>query len=389
VLAQQPKKSDSSVVARTKIERDVAAIRHLRFLHPIVYDVVTREGIKETIRKKIAEEFSDEDFAHLTTGLAAIGLLPRHYPLKEKYIDLLGEQIAAFYDQHQHQLFMFEDASLDSAQNRVVLAHELTHALQDQNFGLQKLPLEIKTNDDMAIAASALIEGDATLVMSEFMLTSSPLKALGENLSNLMSQDMSQIENAPRYLREMLLFPYLRGQEFCASVRAQGGYEALSRVYANPPASTTQILHPEKYLQSEMPLPVPWPDTSVNGEKAIADNVVGEMGIRVLFADTTDKQGIERAADGWRGDRYLVFGDGEALAWRTIWSSKEDAEQFFAAAKAFLQHRYALQPIETAESFSASGARWIELRRLAGNQVFLIDAATKLWANSLRDKFGR
>src|SRR5205823_5330048 len=105
---------------------------------------LTRTEIKQTLQNKLAEQFSDADFKNVTTGLVALGLLPPGYPLKQKYIDLLGEQVAAFYDQHAHKLFMFEDATLASAQNRIILAHELTHALQDQHFGLQKLPLEIK-----------------------------------------------------------------------------------------------------------------------------------------------------------------------------------------------------------------------------------------------------
>jgi hypothetical protein len=389
LLAQQRRSSGASVAARTKIQEEVAKIRHLHFQKPVVYEALSRERIKQTIRNKLSEEYSDLELEHVATGLAAVGVLPAHYPLKEKYIDLLGEQIAAFYDQHQHELFMFEDASLESAQNRVVLAHELAHALQDQNFGLQNLPLEIKTNDDRAAAASALIEGDATLVMSEFMLNNQALQSLGENLSNLMSQDMSQLENAPRFLREMLLFPYLRGQEFCATIKARGGYEALTHVYTNPPASTAQVLHPEKYLAHEAPVVVPWSETAVNGTAPIADNVLGEMGIRILLEDSTDQTGSTRAAEGWRGDRYVVFGDGEALAWRTVWATAEDAAEFFAAVQKCVQQRYGLAPGTNADEFLAASPRWIELRRLAGNEVFLIDAATEVWANSLREKFGR
>src|SRR5207302_7060871 len=142
----------------------------LNFLRPVTYDVLTREGIKRTIEQKMREQFSEEEFKNVGIGLAALGLLPRDYPLKQKYIELLGEQVAAFYDQHAHKLFMFEDARLDQFQNRIILAHELTHALQDQHFGLEKLPLEMKTNDDRAVAASALVEGDATLVMTQFMM---------------------------------------------------------------------------------------------------------------------------------------------------------------------------------------------------------------------------
>src|SRR5205823_8832515 len=184
-----------------EIERVTSEIRQLPFKQPVTYDVLTRAGIQKVIEGKLTEQFSDEEIKNMATGLAALGLLPRDYPLKQKYIELLGEQVAAFYDQHQHKLFMFEDASLASAQNRVVLAHELTHALQDQNFGLLKLPLEIKTNDDRALAASALIEGDATLLMTQYMLKHLSLGALRDMLAGSLVQNSEQLRTAPRYLR--------------------------------------------------------------------------------------------------------------------------------------------------------------------------------------------
>ncbi len=126
---------------REDIERQVVAIRGLKFKTPVDYNVLTRAEIKATISGKLAEVFSEQEFKDMTSALAVLGLLPEGFPLRQKYIDLLGEQVAAFYDQHQHKLFMYEDASLENSQNRVVLAHELTHALQDQHFGLSRLPL--------------------------------------------------------------------------------------------------------------------------------------------------------------------------------------------------------------------------------------------------------
>jgi hypothetical protein len=130
-------------------KKDPLAERKFQLLL-VDYKVLNRKEIKQTISGKLAEVFSEQEFKNMTEAMAAIGLLPPGYPLREKYIDLLGEQVAAFYDQHTHKLFMYQDATLDNAQNRVILAHELTHALQDQHFGLKRMPLEIKNNDDRA-----------------------------------------------------------------------------------------------------------------------------------------------------------------------------------------------------------------------------------------------
>ena len=371
---------------REGIERAVVAIRGLKFLSPVDYSVLSRKQIRQTISGKLAEVFSEQEFKNMTDAKAAIGLLPPGFPLREKYIDLLGEQVAAFYDQHTHKLFMYEDASLDNAQNRVILAHELTHALQDQHFGLKRMPLEIKNNDDRANAASALVEGDATLVMSEYMLKNMSRQMFKDSMVASFSQNMKQLETAPRYLREMLVFPYLRGQEFCAALFARGGYQAVSDAYANPPSSTAQILHPEKYLASprEDPIPIEWANLSVKGQKPIADNTVGEMGIRVLFTEWLDARTGEQAADGWRGDRYVYFAGGKALLWKSVWASAKDASEFFEAEKKLLEKRQQpAAPRSGERSFEADAPRAIRLRQTDANEVILIDAADADWAKAL------
>ncbi|MDP9291307.1 MAG: hypothetical protein M3O82_02960 [Verrucomicrobiota bacterium] len=377
---REKRKTDGAafnIRARAEIEQSVSATRQLRFLQPVDYAVLSHERIKQTILEKLDEQFSETDFKNLVTGLAALGFIEPNYPLKQKYIDLLGEQVAAFYDQHQHKLFMFEDASLDNQQNRAILAHELTHALQDQNFGLGKLPLEIKNDDDRAFAASALIEGDATLVMSQFVLQNASLRGLGENVSQLVSQNMDEIAKAPRYLREMLLFPYLRGQEFCAVIQSRAGYDGLSKVYEHPPASSTQILHPEKYFAHEEPIWIDWPDTKALGQDPVADNVVGEMGARILFTDCVDADTAQRAASGWRGDRYLVFGDGEALVWKTLWNSEREAREFMRVAQQYLEARQRAKKL------------LVKLEMTHPNEVVLIRASTNEWVDALSAKFAR
>ena len=364
---------------RAAVEKAVEEIRGLRFKAPVDYQVLDRKQIKAVIAGKLAEVFSEQEFAGMTAALARLGVMPAGYPLREKYIDLLGEQVAAFYDQHQHKLFMFEDASLENAQNRVVLAHELTHALQDQHFGLKRLPLEIKTNDDRAAAAAALVEGEATLVMSEYMLKNLSLGALKDNLTATFAQDMKQLAAAPRYLREMLIFPYLRGQEFCSALHSRGAYDALTDAYRQPPSSTAQILHPEKFLSEvrEEPVLVNWPELSVRGQAPSADNVLGELGIRLLLSEWVDDATGERAGAGWRGDRYLSFDGGNSLVWKTLWASDEDAAEFSHGARLALAKRYGAAPDRHVE--------WVEGARA----VVLIDAHDPVWKQALLEQFGK
>jgi len=371
---------------REPIEKQVTEIRGLAFKEPVTYEVLNRKQIKQTMAGKLAEVFSEKEFSQMAEAMAEVGLLPANYPLRQKYIDLLSEQVAAFYDQHQHKLFMYEDATLENAQNRVVLAHELTHALQDQHFGLNRMPLELKTNDDRAEAASALVEGDATLVMSEFMIKNMTKQMFKDSMMASFTQNMKQLETAPRYLREMLVFPYLRGQEFCAALFGQGGYDAVSKAYAHPPSSTSQILHPEKYMANppEEPIAIEWPELNVKGHFPTADNTVGEMGTRILFTEWLDATTGERAATGWRGDRYLYYADGEALVWKTVWASAQDATEFFEAEKQLLEKRFKPANARSAEhSYEADAPRMLRLHQTDANEVILIDTPHAEWAEAL------
>ncbi len=389
---ERTKALEKSKAQREAIERQVEAIRGMKFKTPVEYKVLGRAEIKAVVSGKLAEAFSEQEFAAISAAFARLGLLPEGYPLRQSYIDLLGEQIAAFYDQHQRQLFMFEDATLDNAQNRIVLAHELTHALADQQFDLRTLPLEIKNNDDRAAAASALVEGEATLVMSDFMLRDLSLATLKDTLTGALGQSMEQLQKAPRFLREGLIFPYLRGQEFCATLRAQGDYPAVSRAFKNPPSSTAQILHPEKYLAQprEEPVEIKWPEVKLDGRAPNVDNVVGEFAIRILLSEATgDARAAEKAAAGWRGDRYLSFGNGDALVWKTQWADETEAAEFFAAERQSLEKRYALAaPRHEAQSFSADAPRALRLIQ-TGAGVLCIDAPDAATAERLRAQFGQ
>ena len=390
--AQQQASVAQNSVRRSQIEHDVAGIRDLPFSSPVVYDVLDRAGIREVVAGKLSAQYTDQQIEDMSTGLSAFGLLPPHFPLKQTYIDLLGEQVAAFYDQHQHKLFMFQDASLENAQNRVILAHELTHALQDQNFGLLNLPLEARDNDDRAAAASALVEGDATLVMSQYMQQDLTWKTFSDTVTYSVTQRMDQIRKAPHYLREMLVFPYIKGQQFCSAVFARGGYAALSAVYSNPPASTAQILHPEKYFPEtrEDPIAVTFSDTALNGQKPLDDNVLGEMGCRILFDADGNPETADAVAAGWRGDHYLVYDEGGTLVWKSAWRSPQAAQAAAEAMRATVAHRFHLTFVkqeDTITGFNPKPAHTVRIQVLPTNEVVFILTSTEESTDPLFQQF--
>ena len=344
---QQTQATTAEAARRVEIEKAVVALRELPFLKPVVYRQIPRSELPTILRQKLSQQVPDREFESEGVALIALGLLPKGTDLKKTYLDLLGEQIGAFYDQHSQELYTFSGQSLANSQNRVILAHELTHALEDQHFHLANLPLEAKGNDDRALAASALVEGDATLVMNRYLLGNLSASVLKDSLAGALTTDVRQLAAAPRFLRETLVFPYLRGQEFCQALYAQGGWSALAAAFRRPPSSSSQILHPERFLAvpRQEPLPIEFGDVNAQRQKPIADNVAGEFGLRQLLSGwlQDDAKAAELAA-GWAGDRYLVYGDTAASSylWRSVWSSEEAAKQFTAAVRIGWHKRYGI-----------------------------------------------
>ncbi|MFQ3577910.1 MAG: hypothetical protein SNJ52_02730, partial [Verrucomicrobiia bacterium] len=228
-----------------EVEAQVSGLRGLEFLAPVDYRLIDRAQIPELFSGIIREFYSKEELVLYGRALARLGLLPSGIDLEKTYIALLGEQVAAFYDQFRHRLYLLREAPLDLAQNRIILAHELVHALQDQHFELRQLPLALKDNDDQVLAASAVVEGDATLVMSMISATSlSSAEQWGQYLGSVLTTPVRRLVRAPRYLRESLLFPYLKGQDFVATLFYAGGFEAVNAAYKNLPRSSAEIEAP-------------------------------------------------------------------------------------------------------------------------------------------------
>lgn len=367
--AKKRQREEDDARRRAEIETRTAQLRGLDFKRPVRYEVLDRDGLHTVLERKLAAQVSDEEFRRAGYALSALGLLPAGYDLKSQYIRLLGEQIGAFFDQFEGKLYMFRDASLNNAQNRVILCHELVHALQDQHFVLRSMPLTLKNQDDLVLATAALIEGDATAVMNQYLLADFSLTTLKDTASALLVQNMEELAKAPRYLREMLVFPYLRGQEFCSALLESGGQEALDAAYRDLPSSSSQILHPEKYLATprEEPIRIHFLETEIAGNVPVMDNVLGEFGVRVLLSEWDDERAAAKNAEGWRGDRYLVFDQpAAAVVWVSVWESPEKAASFATALERLFAKRHA----------GSGRPTWVHARGAAVAACDAPDAAT-------------
>lgn len=394
---QRAEDTAATTAKRTEIEHVVTNLRGLTFLRPVRYQEIPRSQLPAILRQKLAQQVPEQEFGNMGAALVALGLLPHGFDLEKTYFALLGEQVGAFYDQHSKELFTFSGQRLSNSQNRVILAHELTHALEDQRFDLSRLPLEAKGNDDRSLAASALVEGDATLVMNQYMLGDLSMTALKDSLASALTTDVRQLAAAPHYLRETLLFPYLHGLEFCQTLYNRGGWEALADAFAHPPASTAEILHPELFLATprQEPVVVTFRQTERLGYKPIMDNVLGEFGARqLLMVWLNDDRQAALSTGGWRGDRVLVYSDGLAnsYVWRTLWTDEQNANRFRTVLARCMSLRYkgltsnvAADGTLTIASPVGQGAHSVILSKPSPTEVVLIDAQNERWALALRE----
>lgn len=231
-------------------------------------------------------------------------------------------------------------------QERVTFAHEFTHALQDQHFDLRALLPKHPENVDRSAAVQALVEGDAVLLQSLWAQQALTRAELQE-LSNGGGGSASKLADAPLVVRTELLFPYTTGLEFALAVfRRAGGYAGLDEAFRNPPASTEQVIHPEKYFAREAPVPVDLPDLAAalgDGWRRVNGNTLGELYLRILVQQYADAAQAQVAAAGWGGDRWqLLEKDGRsAVVLRTVWDTEQDAREFFTAYGAGLTRRFA------------------------------------------------
>jgi len=346
--------------ATAEVLRETSELRKLPVLRQVRSGAQSRDDIERMLVRNLDESAKPEQLRASEITLRKLGLAPADFRLRSFIIELLTEQVAGYYDPKTREFYLADWIDLDG--QKPVIAHELTHALQDQHFNLRRFEKWPKHDSDAELAAHALIEGDASLVMEQY-LANNPLRLLSFIKSMVLGGvgSTEKLDKAPRVLRESLTFPYLQGVVFAKHAYKQGGWEEVSAAYKKLPKSTEQILHPEKYFANDEPRSVVLKDISTALGKSwkMADNdVQGEWGYYLLL-DEFLKSGDEskKAAEGWGGDRYALFtgpNESDALvAQKTLWDTEGDAREFFDAYVKRTSKRYGVEPAEA----DAAGTR--------------------------------
>jgi hypothetical protein len=295
---------------------------------PLVYRR-SRDQVRSYVLHKFDEDLPPAELEGVQSALRRFGLIPENLDLRATMIDVLTEQIAGYYDPDSNALYIPGDVQPTTL--RIVVSHELVHALQDQYAKLDSIMKQHARNDRRS-AAQAVLEGQATIVqllvlMPEQKPDTFPPGWFWKYRSAMAQQQaqMPQFEHAPLWLKEGLVFPYLGGADFIVWYRRK--YFGRSVLDAMP-VSTEQILHPERYANHDMPTDLRFGGASPDTVR-FEDNL-GEFEIRLLFQQHLgDEAAAIRLAEGWDGDRYQVLGPrGEALVWYTVWDDAESAARF-------------------------------------------------------------
>ncbi|HSJ54555.1 MAG TPA: hypothetical protein VLC52_12515 [Anaerolineae bacterium] len=333
------------VTTMRQIEFQVEAMRGLEMSVPLTQTVKSRAEFGQYMEAELIEDYPPEEVEVDTRVLVILDMIPEDLDLHQLLVDLYSSQVLGMYDDEADSFIVVNEGEFDLL-DRMTYAHEYVHGLQDEHFDLTAFIDEDLMTDDEALARIALVEGDATLAMSQYFVAEAS-RASSEELRALTEETpegQDALDAAPAILRETMAFPYTYGTEFVNAV-ALGDWAQVNALFADPPSSTEQILHPEKYLEGEEPqilsLP-PLTDTLGAGWTRIEDNVLGEFQMSIYLDEELDSESAAAASAGWGGDRYAVYvqGDDDLLALATAWDSEAEQAEFALAYEEWASAKY-------------------------------------------------
>lgn len=336
--------------AADEVLAEMSKLVSLPIISPLKKSMRSREEIEAYLIRKMKEDKeADKRYADQKT-MEKFGLLPKNYPMDQTLLRVLTEQIAGLYDADSQEFFIADWTS--PADQRMVMSHELTHALQDQHFHIDKWTDAAKPNDDAELARDGVIEGSAMAAMLDYQLgDKGSIRDLGDFDPSLLMGDVDsspELAKAPKVLQDELLFPYLAGTKFTQKVlQATNGWPDFHKVFEKPPVSTQQIMHPKMYMDGLVPPKITLPATAglVPAEwKKLDENNMGEFGLLEIFKQFLTKERATDLAVSWSADRYAIFENQKnkqtLLLFDVRLASDADAARFFGAYSEVLELKY-------------------------------------------------
>ena len=326
------------------IDAQVRAIRGLEEKQKVTPRILSPDQMADLLKKQLQAESPAAIVAAYERLYHALGVLPKDRTLTDVYVDLLTSQVGGLYVPTDKTLYVVSKAGGVGPLEKVLYSHEYTHALQDQNFDLVKFqPDSLTDQSDRQLARQALVEGDAYVTMTYWMqqhLSPAEMGVVLQQSADPASQDA--LKRIPPLVAAQILFAALNGTVWVLGMQAQGGFGAVDAAFANPPESTEQVLHPEKYASHEPPIDVQLPADLASrlgsGWSVGLQDTFGEHQLGVWITASVPLGGLPEpppaAAVGWGGDRMALL-DGPDGSWavvlKTEWDTDADATEFETA----------------------------------------------------------
>jgi hypothetical protein len=375
------------------IEAEVSQLRGFQPLDPVERRLVTTDQLRTYVLDEFLADYTAQDAQTDADMLFMLGLLPEVLDLRQLYTDLYSEQIAGYYDTENDEMVVVCESGFSGVE-RLTYAHEFVHTLQDQHFGfetgLEYSDTACEGNSQRCAATRALFEGGAALLQEQWLRMFAQPEDLEDLAFFFSSFTMPVYESAPHYIQADFTFPYLEGLFFVRSLYLKDGWATVDDAFLNPPQSTEQILHPERY---------PWDDVvalrfpglsslSEHGWEITYQDVLGEWTLRKMLEVFLPENEASVAAEGWGGDFIILLDNPELEAQAMLqliqWDSMRDAHEFTAAYQDYGVLRYG-----EAARVSTTSAEWtsseinVLFERQSNQTLIILSSSEEL--QTLRD----
>lgn len=317
-------------------------IRGLTAPEPVERELISAEEYRERLREDLEEDA--EDIAIEGRLYARLGIIAPDEDYAALIEGMYADLVLGYFDTEDEIMRIIVDERGFGLNAEATFTHEFTHALQQIHYDIEALSDDLEGNSDAQTALRSLIEGDAQISELLYMLTYFSEEQHERVRAESASGDMSAFMAAPMFMQRMLFFPYAQGYNFAVELYLRNNdFTLIDAAYDNPPASTEQVIHLEKYDEGEAPVDTAAPDpTATLGEgwEVLESEVMGEAFLQSLFWEALGGEEAQKAAAGWGGDSYLLLdtpADGDALASFSAWDTKEDAAEFADGFMAYME----------------------------------------------------
>src|SRR5271154_3757732 len=346
--------SPDFIVAADQVLLQMSDILSLPVKEPLKNSLRSKQEVRDYLVREDKEDKNDAERYADEKTLEAFGLIPKNFPLDSFMLDVLTDQVAGLYDPKAKEFYIADWIPAD--EQREVMSHELTHALEDQSFHIDPWIKAARPNDDAELARQSVSEGSALAAMVDYTMREQKMgvRDLPDVSLLIRSGAVSEMDKdpklskAPLFIRDELLFPYLAGTGFSQQfLKAHSGWQDLHLIFENPPVSTQQIIHPELYLSNVKPesvtLPV-WKGLVPEDWKLLEENVLGEFGLGEVLKQFIGQERADRISPAWKGDRYATFENATtkqtSLVFRIALDNPDDAARFFGQYSEVLELKH-------------------------------------------------